>query len=88
MTGWTITCDKGGSCGASIDVNGLAHFPENTGTNSITYTIRYTDDDGNCGSTTITQPGGCSDSCKGITLTVNPSGNVPQGGGTINITHD
>ena len=64
---------------------GVVTFNPNTGS-SIIYTITYTDGD-NCGSTTITQPGGCSDSCKGITLTVSPSGNVQQGGGTVVITH-
>ena len=56
---WSIKCDKGGDCGAWIEDNGVAHFPKNTGY-SITYTITYTDKDGNCGSTTITQPGNCS----------------------------
>ena len=65
---------------------GVVTFGPNTGS-SIKYTITYTDGD-NCGSTAITQPGGCSDSCKGITLTVTPSENVEQRGGTINIIHD
>lgn len=92
MTGWTITCDKGGSCGASIDANGLAHFPENTGTNSITYTIRYTDDDGNCGSTTIIQPGGCSsggggDECKAIKVTPSSTEQLEAEGGSLGFSH-
>lgn len=81
---WSIKCDKGGDCGAWIEDNGVAHFPKNTGY-SITYTITYTDKDGNCGSTTITQPGGCSggggDTCEGITITeASSTTTVPQYG--------
>lgn len=88
---WSIKCDKGGDCGAWIEDNGVAHFPKNTGY-SITYTITYTDKDGNCGSTTITQPGGCSggggDTCEGITITGNvgtPEGTEFVNGGTLDI---
>ena len=88
---WSIKCDKGGTCGAWIEDNGVAHFPENTSYNSITYTITYTDADGNCGSTTITQPGGCSggggSTCKG-TVTANkttPDGPSFSNGGTLEI---
>ena len=57
--GWSIKCNNGGNCGATIDDNGKAVFQPNTSTASITYTITYTDENGKCGSITITQPG-CS----------------------------
>ncbi len=102
MTGWTITCDSGGVCPASIDPDtGLATFKANTGTKSIIYTITYTDENGNCGSRTIKQPGGCSggggDTCEGITISGNvgtpdgakfeDGGTLEIGGGTLYFTH-
>ena len=45
--------------GASIDSNGVATFPKNTGTTDIEYTITYEDDNGCTGTYKITQPGKC-----------------------------
>lgn len=77
MTGWTITCDSGGNCPAYINQDtGLAEFSANTGTRDIIYTITYTDENGNCGSTTIRQPGNCS----------GPGPEPPQPVGACNFT--
>lgn len=88
MAGWTIV----GGNGAKIDSTGLATFQPNTGTTDIIYTITYTDENGNCGSTTIRQPGGCSggggDTCEGITISGNvntPDGETFTNGGTLEI---
>ena len=59
MAKWSINGD------ASIDSNGVATFPKNTGTTDIEYTITYEDDNGCTGSTTYTVPYGqdCRPTC-------------------------
>ena len=75
MGTWSISPNKY----ASIDENGLATFEKNEDGVGITYTITYTDEYGNCGSTTIYQPGGC------YSPTPTPTPTPPTGYGTINI---
>ena len=46
MARWVITNSDGSPCDATIDDNGLANIPENTGDTAITYWVRYFDDEG------------------------------------------
>lgn len=73
MAGWSIV---GGNGDATITDDGLATFQPNTGTREIIYTITYTDENGNCGSTTIRQQGNCS----------SPGPEPPQPVGVCNFT--
>ena len=67
MATWTISPNTGG---ATIDNNGIANIPENTGSSSIVYTITCTEN-GCTTSTTYTVPGGCQSStcdCNSLTF--------------------